>query len=205
MSPEPITAERAYVLLKADILSGRFRSGSGVIERPLAAEYGMSVSPLRDAAQRLVGEGFLETAAGGGYQIPKTNAKALRDLYNWHGHLVRLILKGRASNVKCVRADGRAVAEEADKIAIATTEMFRALALSAANQEHTNALISATDRLHAARRMESRILSNLDNELRVVENACAAGSGPDRFEVLWAYHRRRLRRAERIAMVLNAS
>ena len=56
MSPEPVLAERAYLLLKADIMAGRFAPGSILNERQLAAEYGVSVSPLRDAAQRLAGE-----------------------------------------------------------------------------------------------------------------------------------------------------
>lgn len=67
MSPEPVAADRAYLLLKTDILSGRFSPGGTIIERAVAIEYGVSISPIRDAAQRLVGEHLLEIGTGGGF------------------------------------------------------------------------------------------------------------------------------------------
>jgi DNA-binding GntR family transcriptional regulator len=198
MSPEPVLAERAYLLLKADIMAGRFASGSIINERALAAEYGVSVSPLRDAAQRLVGEHMLEIAFGGGYRLPTITTDALRDLYRWHGHLVRLILK---ANRLAIDFDAKSYARtEVDGQAIATaaTNLFGAIAQASGDHEHRRALRSATERLHVVRLVEVRVLPNLVEELRAVGIATISGRGPDRFEALWAYHRRRIRRVGRI-------
>ncbi|RJG52938.1 GntR family transcriptional regulator [Sphingobium terrigena] len=198
MSPEPVLAERAYLLLKADIMAGRFASGHILNERALAAEYGVSVSPLRDAAQRLVGEHMLEIASGGGYRLPTMTTDALRDLYRWHGHLVRLILK---ANRLAIDFDAKSYAgTELDGQAIATaaTNLFQAIAQASDDHEHGRALSSATERLHVARLVEVRVLPNLVEELRAVGIATVSGRGPDRFEALWAYHRRRIRRVGRI-------
>ncbi|SES06631.1 GntR family transcriptional regulator [Sphingobium sp. YR768] len=198
MSAEPVLAERAYLLLKADIMAGRFAWGGILNERALAVEYGVSVSPLRDAAQRLVGEHMLEIAVGGGYRLPVMSPDALRDLYRWHGHLIRLILKAsrpaaafEAQSYAETEADGRA-------FATAATNLFLAIAQAGDDHEHRRALRSATERLHIARLGEARVLRNLEEELRAVGIATISGRGPDRFEALWAYHRRRIRRVGRI-------
>ncbi|MBV2150405.1 GntR family transcriptional regulator [Sphingobium yanoikuyae] len=198
MSPEPVLAERAYLLLKADIMAGRFASGSIINERALAAEYGVSVSPLRDAAQRLVGEHMLEIAFGGGYRLPAITTDALCDLYRWHGHLVRLILK---ANRLAIDFDAKSYAGtevDGQVLARAATNLFLAIAQACGDHEHRRALKSATERLHIARLGEVRVLGNLTEELEAVRIATASGQGPDRFEVLWAYHRRRIRRVSRI-------
>ncbi|MDF0544988.1 GntR family transcriptional regulator [Sphingobium sp. H39-3-25] len=199
MSPEPVLAERAYLLLKADIMAGRFAPGSILNERQLAAEYGVSVSPLRDAAQRLVGEYMLKIASGGGFRLPTVTPDALRDLYRWHGHLVRLILKASRPAAALEAQQPYAVTEaDGHALALAATNLFLAIAHASNDQEHRRALRSATERLHLARLGEVRVLRNLREELQVVEIATISGRGPDRFEVLWAYHRRRIRRVGRI-------
>lgn len=203
MAPEPVAAERAYQLLRKDIIRGRFAPGSTVVERIAAGEYGVSVSPLRDGAQRLVGEGMLEIAGGGGYCVPPMPEEALRDLYAWHSHLIRLVVKSESQT-----RDGPLeisplppAASDAG-IAEAATALFYAYARSAGNQEFARALRRANDRLHPVRLREGRVLTNLAGELNAVMMATVHGSGPDRFEALWAYHRRRLRRVGRIAAAL---
>ncbi|WDF74230.1 GntR family transcriptional regulator [Novosphingobium sp. KACC 22771] len=204
MAPRPVAAERAYGLLKADVLSGRFAPGSVVIERIMAEEYGVSVSPFRDAAQRLVGEAFLEIGAGGGYQVPSMNAEVLRDLYHWHSHLVRLILKAQQPLPAGAYSPATMSSLEADHLPVAFTNCFRSLAGAASNREYARALRQATDRLFVARLHEGAVLANLANELEMVEAATASGSGLDRYDILWAYHRRRIRRVTRIAELINA-
>ncbi|WP_088182656.1 GntR family transcriptional regulator [Sphingobium sp. Z007] len=198
MSPEPVLAERAYLLLKADIMAGRFASGAILNERALAAEYGVSVSPLRDAAQRLVGEHMLEIAFGGGYRLPTITTDALRDLYRWHGHLVRLVLKANRLDIDFDAKPYVGMQVEGQAVAMAATNLFQAIAQASGDHEHRRALRSATERLHIARLGEVRVLRNLADELQAVGIATISGRGPDRFEVLWAYHRRRIRRVGRI-------
>jgi DNA-binding FadR family transcriptional regulator len=204
MSPEPVLAERAYLLLKADIMAGRFASGAILNEKVLAAEYGVSVSPLRDAAQRLVGEHMLEIAFGGGYRLPAMTPDALRDLYRWHGHLVRLILKASRSATAPEAHHYADMETDGHAIAMAATNLFLAIAQACDDHEHRRALRSATERLHIARLGEVRVLRNLAEELQAVEIATVSGRGHDRFEALWAYHRRRIRRVDRICEAISS-
>ena len=76
--------------------------------------------------------------------------------------------------------------------------LFGAIAQASGDHEHRRALRSATERLHVVRLVEVRVLPNLVEELRAVGIATISGRGPDRFEALWAYHRRRIRRVGRI-------
>ena len=198
MSPEPVVAERAYLLLKSDIMAGRFPPGSMLIERALAAEYGVSVSPFRDGAQRLVGEHMLEIAYGGGYRLLDLTPDGLRDLYRWHGHLLRLVLKGARLSVGGASRPYLQPDIDGQSLAKAATDLFLSVARACHDGEHAKALKSATERLHMARLAEFRVLRNLTSELRSVEIATTSGQGSDRFEVLWAYHRRRIRRVGRI-------
>lgn len=203
MAPEPVAAERAYQLLKKDIMRGRFVPGGVVVERVMASEYGVSVSPLRDGAQRLVGEGMLEIAGGGGYCVPPMSGEALHDLYAWHSHLIRLVVKAEPDMQGVLRkADPWPMDAQDLSVAEATTVLFRNFASSTHNQEFARALHAANDRLHPVRLREGRVLTNLDAELRGVTASTLHGSGSDRFEALWAYHRRRLRRVDRIAAAL---
>lgn len=204
MSPRPVAAERAYGLLKADVLSGRFAPGSMVVERIMAEEYGVSVSPFRDAAQRLVGEEFLEIGADGGYKVPAVTTDVLRDLYHWHSHLVRLILKVQKPLSGSLYLPVGISPGGIDHLPIAATNCFRSFARTAPNREYARALRLATDRLFVARLHEGAVLTNLEDELHMVEAATASGSDPDRYEILWAYHRRRIRRVARIAELINA-
>ncbi|MEZ0498115.1 GntR family transcriptional regulator [Sphingomonas sp. IW22] len=198
MSPEPVLAERAYLLLKADIMAGRFAPGTILNERALAPEYGVSVSPLRDGAQRIVGENMLEIVPGGGYRVPPLTQDALRDLYRWHGHLVRLVLKTNRPVLEVEVQRYAGPGTDGSAIATAATNLFLAIAQASDDHEHRRALRSATERLHIARLGEVRVLRNLAEELQAVGIATISGRGHDHFEALWAYHRRRIRRVGRI-------
>lgn len=197
MSPEPLAAERAYHRLKADLMSGRYSPGTLLVERLLAHEFGVSVSPVRDAAQRLVGEGMLVIAAGGGYQIPPLSKEGLLDLYNWHSHLLRMVIKS-TKDIAPIEQQLGTDHLDAPAVARLATDWFRSLAADAANVEVASALQSANDRLQSVRLGEGLVLPNLDTEFEAVVSSTASGKGRDRFEAIWAYHRRRIRRAGKI-------
>lgn len=171
----------------------------------MADEYGVSVSPFRDAAQRLVGEAFLEIGTGGGYRVPSMTIDILRDLYHWHSHLVRLVLKMQKPLASGTYSPVEMASVDNDHLPTAATNCFRSLASTAPNREYARALRQATDRLHVARLHEGAVLTNLEDELQMVEVATVSGSGLDRYETLWAYHRRRIRRVARIAQLINSA
>lgn len=204
MAPEAVVAERAYQQLKGDVVSGRFAPGTQIVERTLATEYGLSIAPLRDAAQRLVGEGLLEPGWRGGFRIPPVTQSGLRDLYQWHSHLVRLSVTNSKARLELGTDVIRQITDvDGEQAANAATALFRAFAVRSVSTEVARALMSANDRLHPIRLKEKRVLTNLGAELQTVLIATTSGSDQNRLAALWAYHRRRLRRVSSISRCLN--
>ena len=202
MAPEAVAAERAYQMLKAGVVAGRFKPGETIVERVLAAEHGVSIAPLRDGAQRLLGEGLLEPVQRGGYRVPAISEAELRDLYQWHEHLVRLIVKLTDHSLFDALSVGEFDALSGDNAASMGTRLFRSIAALSDNREHARALLAANDRLQPVRQRESVVLANLTGELEHLRNALLRGSDHNRFAAIRAYHRRRIRRANKIIEAL---
>lgn len=202
MAPEAVTAGRAYRLLKVDLAAGRFKPGEIIIERVIAVEHNMSIAPLRDGAQRLVGEGLLEPGSRGGYRLPQLSEDHLRDLYQWHDHLVRLVLKSSDHTISEELAIPDHSGLSRAQAAHAATELFRLFANVSVNREHARALLAANDRLEPVRRREAVVLPNVVEELDLLRQVLLRGSGHDRFDQIRAYHRRRIRRANKIIAAL---
>ena len=92
---EPATAphvERAYSNLKAGIVEGRYRQGTSLSEVSLAAEHGMSRTPIREGLARLWQEGYLERVVGHGYFVARVTVQQIHDTFD-----VRRLLEGAAA------------------------------------------------------------------------------------------------------------
>src|SRR6187455_3564713 len=84
--------ERAYRNLKAGIVEGRYRQGSSLSEVSLAAEHGMSRTPIREGLARLWQEGYLERVVGHGYFVARVTVQQIHDTFD-----VRRLLEGAAA------------------------------------------------------------------------------------------------------------
>ena len=69
MSPGP-TFERVYHALKEQLGSARFAAGEHLEPATLSHELNASITPVRDALHRLVGEGLVEAPRGDGFRVP---------------------------------------------------------------------------------------------------------------------------------------
>lgn len=200
MAPEAVTAERVYSDLKHAVLGGRFRPNSILIVVALAREYGISIAPVRDSMQRLVGERLLEPHPGGGFRMPEVTEEGLRHLYAWHGQLIRLALKSSRSGtpVSDFQPDfGSIDPDDSHGIAELTAGMFLHIAARSENPEHVEAVRSAGERLHATRVHEVPIPNRLA-ELERIWSATACGHSRDAQEAVRTYHLRRLRRVSKL-------
>ena len=66
MAPsDPVTHERVYKRIRCDILDGTIKPGSRLAATDLARRLEASVTPVREAMYRLVGEGLISTAQSG--------------------------------------------------------------------------------------------------------------------------------------------
>jgi DNA-binding GntR family transcriptional regulator len=100
-------ADRAYEMLKRDILRCRFRPGSAILDTYLAAEYGMSRTPIREATNLLRREGLVVVIPKRGTLVKPIDFGELQDTYR-----MRQLLEPEAA----VLASRRANSEELDAL-----------------------------------------------------------------------------------------
>src|SRR3954452_1517729 len=75
--------DRAYVSLKSALLAGRLAPGERLVLRKVADDLGISLTPVRDAVNRLVAEKVLEHGGlgpAGGAVVPLLNADQFSQL-----------------------------------------------------------------------------------------------------------------------------
>ena len=90
--------ERAYELIRLDILTFRLRPGERTSERLLATRYELGMAPIRAALPRLVQEGFIEKTAERGTFVAPLNLRGVRDTYH-----MRYLLEPHAAELAAVR------------------------------------------------------------------------------------------------------
>lgn len=81
-NPAPLW-DHAYGALRAALMAGRLAPGSRLVLRELAEQLGVSLTPARDAVNRLVAEKALErgsVGAGGGATVPRLSAHQFSQL-----------------------------------------------------------------------------------------------------------------------------
>jgi DNA-binding GntR family transcriptional regulator len=90
--PTAPQVERAYSNLKSGIVAGRYRPGASLSEVSLAAEHGMSRTPIREGLARLWQEGYLDRVVGHGYFVARVTVQQIHDTFD-----VRRLLEGAAA------------------------------------------------------------------------------------------------------------
>lgn len=68
MAPETATHQRIYRTIKEDYLAGAFGPGARIQIPSIARRANSSVTPVREALYRLVGEGLVEADPDGGFR-----------------------------------------------------------------------------------------------------------------------------------------
>ncbi len=93
--------ERTYLALRDHLLSGGFVGGEPMQEEALAARFGVSRTPVREALARLASEGLLESS-GRSYLLPALSRQDIDDIYE-----LRLLLEPEAIRQVTQRHNGR--------------------------------------------------------------------------------------------------
>lgn len=107
-------ADRAYQLLRKDIVAGGLEGGRHLAETELAIQYGFSRTPIREALRRLQSEGLVEV-------IPHRGARVV----DWHTYDVEGMYDLRIA-VECFvtrRAATRLTGEEIEGLALLCDQM----------------------------------------------------------------------------------
>ncbi len=93
--------DRAYDLMKRDIVWCRLAPGTSVSEAHLAARYDLGKAPVRHALSRLVQEGYVQSIPRRGHIISPVTLQSVRDIFD-----MRLLLEPAAVEAACGRVDG---------------------------------------------------------------------------------------------------
>jgi DNA-binding GntR family transcriptional regulator len=80
--PEPALDQpgKVYELIREDIISGRLEPNARLKVADLAASYGTSTNPVREALQQLRGEGFVVMEANRGARVVEIDEAFVRDI-----------------------------------------------------------------------------------------------------------------------------
>lgn len=92
-------ARQTYTRLRELIARGELPPGTRLVNRTLAAQLGVSMTPLREAINRLATEGLLTYVAGAGASVRRLDRQELAELYE-----LRLMFEPEAAAFSAERA-----------------------------------------------------------------------------------------------------
>jgi len=92
ISREPIR-EKVREILVDRLLDRQLEPGQHINESELAAEFGISRTPLREALLQLASEGLIESEPGRGFRVTEMDVRTGRELYSLVAELEVLALK----------------------------------------------------------------------------------------------------------------
>ena len=150
-------AEKAYQLLRADIISCVLKPGQQVVQSSLAERYEIGTTPIRDALHRLALENLVQPVPRSGYVIAPITLTDIQELFE-----LRFLLESFTARMAAARGskdDLQEIVRLADityvfkdkksyleRIAL-NAEFHRAIAVAAGNQRILDRLSSLLDEL----------------------------------------------------------
>lgn len=189
---QPLTL-RVYEQLKDDVLHARLAPGSTVLEADLAARFGVSKTPVREALRLLVQDGWVTVLPRKGYLVRSLGLEDLRDVFQLRELLEPEFAGEAAARISLTRSRGavgealeahRSAADDLDLALTSAADFHIGIAELAGNARAARIIASLVDEVtrlhHLMPSLEPRIWSR--EELGAHERIAAAIAGGDRRE-----------------------
>lgn len=189
--------ERVYQEIKQAILTGHFAIHQRLDIDKLAAQLGVSATPVRYALAILASERLVKLNTSRMYQVAFWSERELRDLYQWRQQLTKWALDSYAPAPLA-----SAIAPDRDYVG-AYLAIMRHLDVNA-NIEARRAARAADDRLQPALRFEKDVVADGSADLVRVAGALEKG-GAALSGALRTYFRRRIAQSAQIRSAAHAS
>lgn len=191
MSPSHIKSIQVQEEIRRALRSGCYLPGDRVDPASLADEFNTSLMPVRLALERLVGEGILEHHARGGAFVPLPVEIELRDTYDWMQRL--LLMACDAVGVDGVPAGIRQPepASNEDDLAVATWQLFEAIADATMHTRLSKAVRRTNDQLTPIRRAKRGLIEDDAEELAALQRHWRGRDLPRLRTALRDYYERR--------------
>ncbi len=181
MSPAHVL-EPTYRRLKREIMEGVRPAGSKLEALRLADDFDVSMTPVRDSLNRLVGEGLVELTPGEGFRAAALGEQELRDILE-----VNLALLRHGLDSKWSFAAGSNETPAPEGYASRVAGALREVAAGSGNRFLVRLVEQLNDRLHMVRRLEPAILPDAEAYLSMLEQSLQSGDR-DRRHALLRYH-----------------
>ena len=182
MSPAHVL-EPTYRRLKNALLEGRFRAGAKLEAMRLADDFGVSMTPVRDSLNQLVGEGLVDLTPGEGFRVPLLTEQALRDILQVNALLLEQAPDNDHKSLTINEGSNDTRGAYADRLA----HVFRNIAANSGNRFRVHLVERISDRLHPLRELEPVIWPGAPHALEQIERKAQQGfDGSNR--AVRAYH-----------------
>jgi hypothetical protein len=196
MSPAHVL-EPTYHAIKRHLIAGDWPMGFRLEAARLAADLGVSITPVRDSLNRLAGERLVDTISGEGFRVPSLSEQGLREMFDFN----LLLLLG------AIDADAIPFAMTPDgemDHASAIGSLFVAIAGLAGNGEIVAAVEALNDRLHPLRQLDESFLPEALGELDYLRASFSSGNWRSNGrDLLTRYHAARRLGAARYVRIIT--
>lgn len=193
-----------YREVRRALRSGSYLPGQRIDPATIAEEFHASLTPVRLALYRLVGEGLIADHARSGLYVPLPTEVALRDLYDWMQRLLAMACEIGIDASDAVAGNEAAQPDPSpDDVAVMTWWLFDAIAKSADQRSLQQAIEQANDRLAPVRRVGLHMIDDAGDELATLDAHWRNRDAPALQASLDAYHARRKAMVPRIVAALG--
>lgn len=196
MSPAHVL-EPTYTAIKQKLLDGAWPPGSRLESVRIADLVGVSMTPVRDSLNRLVGERLVDLRPGFGFHVPRLCTFDLRDLLELNLSLVSFAVK------RMGQAGITGIGTGEPDLALRSRALFSGIAAAARNEALEDAIESLGDRLHPFRRIEVEVLGDVEQEVADLEALLMNAPGRETVVAIRRYHQRRISAAPRLVAMLQ--
>lgn len=184
-----------YGRLREDIFDMRLLPGDQITETEIAAYFNVSRTPVREALQRLQGDGLMQGYVRGGWEVVPIDFKRFEDLYELRKlieiHAISKLCAGPAGAgaidtalieqqkaIWCVPPSERL--SDGRKVAMLDEKFHLALVRAAGNLEMASTFERLTDRIRIVRRLDfiygDCVQSTYDEHVAILAKISAHGA-----------------------------
>lgn len=203
MVPRASKTTALYEKILRRLQAGRFVPGARIDPRALADEFATSPTPVVNALYRLLGEGMLTNhAREGGFQVPPTNERRLRNLYHWMQRLMVMACDIGITTDDELPDTFQPPNQDSDIVQL-TRELFEEVALATDDYCLHDAVRHTNNRLEPIRRVTQPLLLDATGEFAQLRRLWHRRDLGHLRAALIRYHERRMRMVPRIVGLLD--
>jgi DNA-binding GntR family transcriptional regulator len=160
---------RAYRMIRTTV-EQRAEAGQRLLVGVFTRATGLSPTPVREALSRLVGEGLIEEHRGGGYYVPRLDARDVAELYALGRALALAAITERQSGrgMHRTRRLAASLAEPPLEAEAQAAYWFERLAVASGSLLLANEMRRLSGRMAGIRRAEIVVMTDLATRLEAI-------------------------------------